>query len=124
MRFVARAAAIDAGVALDLTSYMLAVNQGQLAWPFGSERFTAVPRTGIVGSSPTIPRLVGYLLGMSPTFPQAVRPPILRSELFSSGLAMGQREARTAPPYWNAGLGVPAGAPYKRSDSHQDWASK
>ena len=91
MRFVARAAAIDAGVALDLTSYMLAVNQGQLAWPFGSERFTAVPRTGIVGSSPTIPRLVGYLLGMSPTFPQAVRPPILRSELFSSGLAMGQR---------------------------------
>jgi hypothetical protein len=81
----------EAGSRCDFPSYMLAVNQGQSAWPFGSKRFTAVPQTGIDGSSPAIPRSVGYLLGMSPTFPQAVRPPTLRSELFSSRLAMGQR---------------------------------
>jgi hypothetical protein len=50
-----------------------------------------VPPTGIDGSSPPIPRPVGYLLGMSPILPQAVRPPTLRSEPFSSRSAMGQR---------------------------------
>jgi hypothetical protein len=58
--------------------------------PFGPERFTAVP-TGIGGCSPAILIPVGCSSGTSPIFPQVAKAPTLRSELFSSRLAMDQR---------------------------------
>src|SRR6266481_4813595 len=60
------------------------------AWPFGPERFTAVP-TGIGGCSPAILIPIGCSSGMSPIFPQVDRSPTLRSEPFSSRLATDQR---------------------------------
>ncbi len=60
------------------------------AWPFGPERFIAVP-TGIGGCSLVILIPIGYSSGMSLIFPQVNRSPTLRSEPFSSQLATDRR---------------------------------
>jgi len=61
-----------------------------VAWPFGLERFTAVP-TGIGGCSSAILIAVGYSSGTSLIFPQVAKSSILRSEPFSSRPATDQR---------------------------------
>ena len=66
-----------AGFALRLPLLYACGEAGTLAWRFSSESFTAVPLTGTGGFLPAIPRPVGYSLGISPTFPQAVSPPTL-----------------------------------------------
>src|SRR5262245_64054409 len=59
-------------------------------WPFGRERFTAVP-TGIGGCWPAILIPLGCSSGTNLTFPQVAKSPILRSEPFSSRLATDRR---------------------------------
>src|SRR5262249_29680569 len=61
-----------------------------IAWPFGRERSTEV-LMGIDGCSPWILKLAGCSSGTSPTCPQAVKSPILRSEPFSSRPATDPR---------------------------------
>jgi hypothetical protein len=57
------------------------------AWPFGRERFTAVP-TGIGGCSPTILKPVGYSSGMS-----LISPQVERSRARRTQVAVGRRGA-------------------------------
>ena len=66
-------------------------NREQISpWPFGRERFTAVP-TGIGGCWAAILIPLGCSSGTNLTFPQVAKSPILRSEPFSSRLATDRR---------------------------------
>src|SRR5262249_23278114 len=63
---------------------------GKQPWPFGRERFTAVP-TGIGGCLPAILIPLGCSSGTNLTFPPVAKSPILRLEPFLSRLATDRR---------------------------------
>jgi hypothetical protein len=66
-------------------------NREQISpWPFGRERFTAVP-TGIGGCWPATLIQLGCSSGTNLTFPQVAKSPILRLGPFSSRLATDRR---------------------------------
>src|SRR5437016_3414731 len=74
---------LSAGVALrPPLLYGWGRNREQIPpWPFGRERFTAVP-TGIDGCWPAILIPLGCSSGTNLTCPQVAKSPILRSEPF------------------------------------------
>ena len=63
-----------AGIALRLSLLYACGKARTLAWPFSSERFTAVPLPGIGGSSPAIPRPGRVLIRHEPNLPSGGQP--------------------------------------------------